>query len=161
MSYRGRASYNRAPNCASRNTKPYIVMFLYPSAGLLAALWFCFARLFLLAALRLVAISFLFAALRLSFTGFLLAASWLCFAISLLLAALRLCFTSFLLAALWLVAISFLFAALRLCFTGFLLAALYLFFVGVGFFLATVLARYCTEHQQCCWQKQYNLLHNR
>ena len=25
MSYRGRASYNRAPNCASRNTKPYIV----------------------------------------------------------------------------------------------------------------------------------------
>ena len=26
MSYRGRASYNRAPNCASRNTKPYIVM---------------------------------------------------------------------------------------------------------------------------------------
>ena len=27
MSYRGRASYNRAPNCASRNTKPYIVTF--------------------------------------------------------------------------------------------------------------------------------------
>ena len=28
MSYRGRASYNRAPNCASRNTKPYIVTFV-------------------------------------------------------------------------------------------------------------------------------------
>ena len=28
MSYRGRASYNRAPNCASRNTKPYIVTYM-------------------------------------------------------------------------------------------------------------------------------------
>ena len=25
MSYRGSASYNRAPNCASRNTRPYTV----------------------------------------------------------------------------------------------------------------------------------------
>ena len=32
MSYRGRASYNRAPNCASRNTKPYIVTFTKPKA---------------------------------------------------------------------------------------------------------------------------------